>query len=47
MDAHEIVVHKVKCHRIGVSFYLLGKAIGQAREAAHVHPHCEVLAFGK
>jgi hypothetical protein len=28
-----------------VALDLLGKSVGQAREAAHVHPHRQVLAL--
>jgi hypothetical protein len=47
MDADKIVVHEVQSHCVCVSLNLLGKAIGQAREATHMHPHGQVLAFGK
>lgn len=36
----EVVVHVVRGNRVPVIVDLLGKRIGQAREAAHVHSHC-------
>jgi hypothetical protein len=45
MDADEVVIHHVQRDRVSMVFDLLGKAIGQAGEAAHVHPHSQVLAF--
>jgi len=40
-------LYEVQGDRVGVSFDLLGKSVGQASEAAHVHPHREILTFGK
>lgn len=38
-------MHKVKRKHMEVVFQLLAKPVGQAREAAHTHPHREVLAL--
>lgn len=45
MDLAEVVVRDVDRHGVRVVLDLLGEAIGKAREAAHVHPHREVLAL--
>jgi hypothetical protein len=41
----EVVVHVVKGDRGNVILDLLGERIGQAGEAAHLHPHREILAL--
>ena len=46
MCAAEVVVHEVQADRVFQVLHLLGERIGQPREAAHLHPHGEVLAFG-
>ena len=43
MDSAEVVVHVVDRDRGNVIFDLFGECIRQAREAAHLHPHREVL----
>ncbi len=43
MDAHEIVVHGVQRHGESVIIDLLRKGIRQPREAAHMHPHREIV----
>jgi hypothetical protein len=45
LDASEIVVHVVKGDHRLVVVELLGEGVRQPREAAHVHPHREVLAL--
>jgi len=45
MDANKIVVHEVKRNRRDLMLDSRGEAIREASEAAHVHPHGEVLAF--
>ena len=45
MDTHEVVKGEVKRDGGFEVFQLLGKAIGQPGEAAHVHPHGEVLTL--
>ena len=45
MDAPEVVVHEVQRDGVRVVLDLLAKAIGQAREAPHGHPHRQVLAL--
>ena len=47
MDLAEVVVDEVQRDGRGVHLDLFREAIGQAREAAHVHPHREVLALHK
>lgn len=44
-NAHEIVVHEVQRKHVQVVFQLLAETVGQAREAAHTHAHCQVLAL--
>lgn len=43
VDAHEVVEHKVQRQRVNVRVDLFGEGVRQPREAAHVHPHAEVL----
>lgn len=43
----EVVVHEVERYRVAVVRDLLGVPIGEAREAAHGHPHREVLPLDK
>jgi len=45
MDSHEVVVHMEQRQHSHVIFDLLAERIGQSGEAAHVHPHIEVLAL--
>lgn len=45
MDAVEIVVHEVQRDRVGVVLHLFGERVSQACEAAHVHPHRQILPF--
>lgn len=45
MNAAEVVVHVVKGNRRFVVFQLFGKSVCQPGEAAHSHPHREVLTF--
>lgn len=45
VDANEVAVHEMKGDGVGVIVDLLGETICQASEAAHVHPHGEVLAL--
>ena len=45
MDAAEIIEHRVQRDHVNVIFKLLRERIRQPREAAHVHPHGEVLAL--
>lgn len=45
MDAAEIVIHEVQRNRRFVVLDLLAERIGQASEAAHSHPHGEVLTL--
>ena len=47
MLAHEIIVREVKANSRAVVLSLLAESIGQARKAAHPHPHGQVLAFYK
>ena len=37
----------MRCNRMRVVLYLLGKGIGQPCEAAQVHPHGEVVPLRK
>ncbi len=41
----EVIVHVVQGHRVGQVLDLLGEPVGQPREAAHAHPHGEVLSL--
>ena len=41
----EVMVHVVQRDHGDVVFQLFRERISQAREAAHVHPHVEILAF--
>ncbi len=43
MNADKVVIHHVERDRVGVIFDLLRKGVCQAREAAHVHPHREIV----
>jgi len=45
MGAAEVVVRKVKSDCGGAVFDLLQACVGQAGEAAHGHPHREVLTL--
>jgi hypothetical protein len=38
-------MHEMQGYGVAVVFDLLGKAIRQAGETAHPHPHCEILAL--
>jgi len=46
MHAAEVVVHEVERDRVFQVLHLLAERIGQSSEAAHLHPHGAVLAFG-
>jgi len=41
----EVVMHVVERERRLMVVHLFGEGVGQAREAAHAHPHREVLAL--
>src|SRR5437867_5748447 len=43
MNASEIVVHEMESDSMGVHLDLLAKPVREPGEAAHAHPHCEVL----
>jgi hypothetical protein len=45
MNLAEVVIHEVQRHVVRVHFDLLAEAVCQPREAAHVHPHREVLTL--
>lgn len=45
VDTHPVVEHEVERDRVDVALQLLGKAVGEAGEPAHVHAHREVLAL--
>ena len=45
MHLAEVVVGEVQRNVVCVHFKLLAEGVRQSREAAHVHPHREVLAF--
>src|SRR5438270_3619199 len=45
VNPSKIVVNKVDCHCRDMVLDFLGKGIGEARKAAHPHPHGEILAF--
>jgi hypothetical protein len=45
MDADEIVIEEVKRHRVRVVSHLLRKGVRQARHAARMHPHVEIVAL--
>ena len=45
MWAAEVVVHVVQAHRVRQVLDLLGEPVGEPREAAHSHPHGEVLTL--
>ena len=47
MDATEIVVHEVQRHGMLQVLQLLAEAVGKPREAAHAHPHRQILALDK
>jgi len=47
MDANEIVVHVVNRDGRDMILKLLRKRVGQPREAAHPHPHREILPLDK
>ena len=47
MDPPEVVEHDVQRHGMAEVLNLLAKRVGQPREAAHAHPHREVLALDK
>lgn len=42
---HEIVVHEVQADRVAEVFQLLAEPVRQASEAAHLHPHRQILPF--
>ena len=43
----EVVVHEVNGGRVQVILNLFAEPIGEACEAAHSHPHCEILPLHK
>jgi hypothetical protein len=43
VNPHEVVVHEVQGDRVRVHLDLLAERIRQPGEAAHVHPHRQVL----
>jgi hypothetical protein len=43
MNAREVVSHEMQRNHMNMVFDLLAKRVRQPREAAHVHPHREVL----
>ena len=45
MHPCEIVEHIEKRQRVAVAFHAFGEAVGQLGEAAHAHPHGEILAL--
>ncbi len=45
MDADEIVSREMQGYRMGVVLDFLAERVGQAREAAHVHPHRQIATF--
>jgi len=45
MDAREVVVHVENRESVKVVGEFLGKRVRQASEAAHTHPHVEILPF--
>jgi hypothetical protein len=45
MDANEIVMHVKQRERVCLVLDLLTERVRQAREAAHVHPHVQILPF--
>ena len=45
MNLREVVIGKVDRHSVSMVLDLLGEAIGQPGEAAHVHPHGEILSL--
>lgn len=47
MLPYEVVPDGVERDHVNVTLELFREAVGQPREAAHVHPHREVLTFGK
>src|SRR5258708_4003761 len=44
-DTHEIAIHKVKGHGVGMIVDPLRESVREPSKAAHVHPHREVLAL--
>ena len=46
MLLHEVVPDRIERHHVHVVLEFLGKRIGEPGEAAHLHPHREVLTFG-
>jgi hypothetical protein len=45
MDADEIVIEELMRQRVAVILDLFREGVRQPREAAHAHPHIEVLAL--
>ena len=39
----EVVIHEVRRYRMSVHLNLLAERVSEPSEAAHVHPHCEIL----
>jgi hypothetical protein len=42
-----VIEHVVQSYGMRVIFYFLAESVGQAREAAHMHPHGQVLPLHK
>jgi hypothetical protein len=47
VNAAKVIEDRIERYHVGMVFKLLRESIRQSREAAHVHPHCQVLAFYK
>ena len=45
MQTPEVMVHVKQCNHRDMIVKLFAERIGQASEAAHLHPHVEILAF--
>ena len=45
MYLSKVVVHEVERNRVRVHLDLLAEPVGQPSEAAHVHPHRQVLTL--
>src|ERR1039458_9822652 len=46
VNAHEVVIHEIQCHRMCVVLSRLAECVGQAGEAAGVHAKRKVRSFG-
>ncbi len=45
MNPAEVIEHVVQRNRVAVIVHFLAESICEPSEAAHVHPHCEILPF--